>query len=134
MKKENGTPNFDELAEYILDKEAEVRSFTEPPMQNVLLRWRKNGYTGSIQIPYPNFSREIVFLSKTSKPVQEELYEAIRRHDPGRLELEADENLGLEGNYHFLRMLEKRLLRMTPEQTKYTLEHPLRGFGEIIPM
>jgi hypothetical protein len=125
--------DWNKLANYILDEEAKVWGLTEPPITGILLRWRVNGYTGGIQVIYPQFSREIAFLSKTSKPVEEELYNAIKRNDPGRVELIADDSIDLEGNYHTLRKLENRLVSMTPEQTGYALSHPIRGIAEIIP-
>jgi glutamine synthetase adenylyltransferase len=70
-------------------------------------------------------------LSKNSKPVEEELYNAIKRNDPGRLELLADDSVDLEGSYHVLRKLENRLVSMTPEQTNYALSHPIREISKV---
>jgi hypothetical protein len=52
---------------------------------------------------------------------------AIRRSDKERLELVAEDNLGLDGRQHVLRRLGNRLVYMTSEQT----EHMVKNLPDI---
>ena len=91
----------------------------------ILLKWREKDYLGSIQEITPTYSKEIVYLSKTSKPIPQELADALKRVEPTILELGAENFLDLEGRGHILRNLEGKLTIMTTEQTAYMLEHPI---------
>jgi len=96
-----------------------------PQQQLMLLKWRKEQYFGSVQETYPEYSKEIVYLSKTSNPIHSELADCIRKIEPSVLEIVADDELDLEGRGHVLRRLENKLTQMTPEQTKYAIKNPL---------
>lgn len=97
-----------------------------PPQTSVTIRWRDNFYFGGIQEISPEYSPEIVLLSKNSNLLPEPFIESVKRLDPKRLELLADGSLDLEGRYHVLRRLENKLTSMTPEQTKYIADSPTR--------
>ncbi len=115
---------WEAIAKRLLNLEKERSRYFYPKAIKVLVKWRNGVYFGHLQEIAPEYSREIVHLSKTSNPLQEGLAEAIKKLDSERSEFYADESLDLEGRQHILRRLENRLLKMTPEQTKYMHEHP----------
>lgn len=83
-----------------------------------MVEWRDGIYIGHIQTIVPDYSSEIVSLSKTSRPLEEDFTRAVRRLDPSRLDLIADNELDLDGPHHLVRRVEKRLTIMTLEQTR----------------
>ena len=117
-------PNWEEAARRLLHHEKVMRQCTYPKPTSVVVSWRNGIYFGSIQEIVPNYSKEIVHLSKTSEPLNQSLVEAIRKLDPNRLELQVVVDLDLEGRQHTLRKVGNQLAFMTPEQTRYMLEHP----------
>ncbi len=117
---------LDLIAKEILRQEKSAyHLFSQKPI-GVLVRWKKNIYLGSIQEIAPKFSKEIVLLSKSSHPIDNNLVNSIRKFDKERIELIADESLDLEGRQHAVRKLNNRITFMTPEQTRYIADHPPR--------
>ena len=116
--------DWESAAKFILEQENTMNSFNYPETTKVIIRWKDNIYIGSIQKIVPNFSKEIVLLSKSTYIIPDELVNAIKKLDKGRLELNADESLDLEGRQHVLRLTENRLVFMTHQQTTYIMENP----------
>lgn len=116
--------NWEEMARSILEQEKLLRSRNYPEPIGVILKWDNISYIGSIQEIAPEFSKEIVLLSKSRYILPDKLMNAIRELDKGRLELTADSFLDITGRQHILRKLDNRLTNMTEEQTKYMIEHP----------
>ena len=115
---------WEQGAKELLQDEIRKRSLNKPEPVGVLVIWQDYTYIGSIQVIVPDFSKEIVVLSKSTIPLPVEFDNAIRKLDPGRLELTADDKLDLIGRQHILRRGENRLTHMTPDQTAYMLLHP----------
>ena len=115
--------NYDFLARRLIDDARNRPAF--PAVELGIIEWRDNPYFGHIQHVYPQ-QQEIVNLSKTSRPIPQALADSIKRVEPTILQLKADDFLDLEGRQHILRKLEDRLTIMTPEQTRYAMEHPIR--------
>ena len=115
--------DWENIARRILEGEKTLKSSNYPEPKSVMIRWRDNIYIGSIQEIAPEFSHEIVLLSKSSQPLYVGLVEAIRKLDNQRVELDADESLDLDGRQHIVRLLEKRLVRMLSEQTEYMIKN-----------
>lgn len=115
---------WEQAAKELLQLFDSKKSLTRPEAVGVLIKWNGFTYIGSIQVIVPDFSKEIVALSKSSKPIPFKLTEAIRKLDPGMPELTAYYMLDLTGRQHILRKVEDRLIRMTQEQTEYMLLHP----------
>lgn len=115
--------NWEEMAKHILKKEEIMKICNYPVPTPALLMYKNDVYICSIQEVEPEFSNEIVLLSKSSDRLPDGLVVAIRRLDDKRLELEAEDSLDLEGRQHVLRRLENRLLYMTYEQTEHMAEH-----------
>jgi len=114
--------NYDQVARQLLES---ARRMTEiPKAEIILLNWRQEKYFGSVQIIAPKYSEEIVYLSKTSKPLPEGLADSIKEKAPEVMTLTADNELDLRGRGHVLRKLEDRLTIMTPEQTNYMIKNP----------
>lgn len=111
--------DFETVAKSILQQEKELAHLNDPPPTRSIIRWKDNFYIGSIQRIVPNFSNEIVLLSKTSYIIPEGLICEIRKLDNGRLELDADESLCLSGRQHIVRLVENRLCHMNYQQTEY---------------
>lgn len=110
---------WEEVARNLLESERQARRYNVPEPLGVVLTWGNGQYIGSLQEIALNYSKEIVLLSKSSKPMQTPLVEAIRKLDQSRLEVTADQTLDLVGRQHVLRRLENNLTNMTPEQTEY---------------
>jgi len=121
-----------QVAENLLKNEAEKAKLNFPPPEGIILQWRGKYYFGSLQEVASEFSKEVVLLSKTSRPIPEELVEAISEIQPKRTWIIVDEYLDLEGRTHLLRRVGSRLTKCTPEQTKYMLNHPPTVFEEGI--
>ena len=115
---------WEQGAKELLQDEIRKRSLNKPEPVGVLVIWQDYTYIGSIQVIVPDFSKEIVVLSKSTIPLPVEFDNAIRKLDLGRLELTADDKLDLIGRQHILRRVENRLTPMTPDQTAYMLLHP----------
>lgn len=113
-----------EMARSILEQEKLSKSYNYPRPTSAIIKWNDLVYIGSIQEIVPEFSKEIVLLSKSRYILPDKLMNAIRELDKGRLELIADSFLDLIGRRHILRMLDNRLTNMTEEQTKYMIDHP----------
>ncbi len=126
LSREEIAKKWEQGAKELLEDEKRKRSLNKPEPVGVLVIWKDYTYIGSIQVIVPDFSKEIVVLSKSTIPLPVEFDNAIRKLDPGRLELEADDKLDLTGRQHVLRRIENRLTFMTPEQTSYMLKNPPR--------
>ena len=105
-------------------------SFNDPPAKMALFSWRGDIYFGQTQQPYQDHS-EIVFVSKTSRPLDPEVIDEIKRKRPKVPTFEIAFEVDFEGNYHLLRTVGNALMVMTAEQTAYALEHPLPVFDQI---
>jgi hypothetical protein len=114
---------WEAVAKNILEQEAILKTLNFPAPISVLVTWNGDVYLGSLQKVAPEFSDEIVVLSKTSYGLPNDLVNAIRKLDTERLDLVAEDSLDLEGRQHILRIVEDRLVDMTPEQTKYITEN-----------
>ncbi len=124
MSQEEIEKKWEQGARKLLHAEKRKRALNKPEPVGVLVIWQDYTYIGSIQVIVPDFSKEIVVLSKSTIPLPVEFDNAIRKLDPGRLELTADDKLDLTGRQHILRRVENRLTMMTPDQTAYMLVHP----------
>lgn len=113
------------VAKFILEEEKLMNSFSYPEPTKALIIWKGNVYIGSIQKIVPNFSKEVVLLSKSTYVVPDELVSEIRKLDKDRLELVAEESIDLNGRQHILRLIEDILVYMNDQQTRYMIEYPL---------
>lgn len=114
---------WEEMAKYLLEQEKRLKPFNYPTPTSVLVTWNGAVYIGSIQEVAPEFSDEIVLLSKSSCGLHSDLVNMIRKLDKDRLELLADNSLDLNGRKRILRRLGNRLLPMNSEQKKYMAEN-----------
>lgn len=114
--------NWEEVAKNMLEQEKMLNIYNYPTPISVLITWKGGIYIGSIQEVSPEFSDEIVVLSKSSAKLPDDLVKAIRRLDSERLELVAEDSLDLRGRQHILRRLGDELVYMTSEQTKHMTE------------
>lgn len=117
--------NWDDIAKYILEQEKSLKYYNYPESTGIIVRWKSHVYIGSVQEIVPEFSKEIVLLSKSGYILPDDLINVIKKLDKERLELDADNSLDLIGRQHILRRLGNRLTYMTSEQTKYMIEHPV---------
>lgn len=117
---------WDSVAKEILRQEKLAYSLNYPKPTGVLIQWKGYTYIGSFQDVASKFSKEIVLLSKSSAPIDNNLADVIRKLDKERIELYADNLLDLDGRQHVVRKLGNKITFMTPEQTKYMIDHPLR--------
>lgn len=115
--------NWEEMAKYILEKEKILEYRNCPAPIRVLIRWKNDIYIGSIQYIEPEYSKQIVLLSKSTYKLPGELVNTIRKLDNERLELDAEESLDLSGRQHIVRRLENRLMYMTSEQTEHMMKN-----------
>lgn len=117
--------NWEEMAKSLLLYEKSIKTMIYPEPIRAMITWKNDVYVGHIQEIVPEFSKEIVALSKPTYPLQKELIEEIRKFDRDRIELCADNDLDLEGRQHILRRLDNRLTHMNCQQTEYMIENPL---------
>ncbi len=122
--KEEIDKKWEQVARDLLQLFDSKKSLASPEPVVVLIKWNNSTYIGSIQVIVPDFSKEIVVASKSSKPLPFKLAEAIRKLYPEMLELSAYYMLDLTGRQHILRRVENRLTVMTLEQTEYMRLHP----------
>lgn len=115
--------NLEDVAKSILRQEELLKPANYPKSTGAIIEWKDDMYIGSIQEIVPDFSKEIVVLSKSSSPLPNDLISAIKKLDRKRLELCADDSLDLDGRQHILRRVENRLVHMTQEQTIYVMKH-----------
>ena len=105
-------------------------SFNDPPAKMALFSWHGSIYFGQTQQSYQDHS-EIVFVSKTSRPLPTEVTDEIKRRRPKVPTYEIAFEVDFEGNYHLLRTVGNALMVMTAEQTAYALEHPLPVLDQV---
>lgn len=111
--------NWENVAKSILEKEKILKHFEYPAPIFVLVKHKDDIYIGSIQYIGPEFSKEIVLLSKSNYVLTDSLVREIKKIDKDRLELIVDESLDIRGRQHILRVIGNRLEKMSPEQTEY---------------
>jgi hypothetical protein len=117
--------DWDLIARDMLERQRQITELNvSNPVTGIFLMWRNGRYFGALIEAAPDYSHEIAYLSKTSKPIPQDLYFAVKRLDSDRLEAIADNELDLEGRHHFLRRVENRLTILTPEQLQYIKDHP----------
>lgn len=121
----NNNQNWKDMAKSLLQYEKSIKTMIYPEPIRAIITWKNDIYIGHIQEIVPEFSKEVVVLSKSSNPLQKELIEEIRKLDKERIELYVDDNLDLEGRQHIIRRLDNRLTYMTRQQTEYMIENPL---------
>ncbi len=114
---------WENIAKSILERENILKYYNYPEPTFVLIEWRNDVYMGSVQHIAPEFSDEIVLLSKSTRSIPVALVTSITKLDGERRKLYADESLDLYGRQHVLRMIESRLTCMTPQQTEYMMEY-----------
>lgn len=117
------TTDWEKAAIYILEQEKVMNAFNCPESVGVVIKWKDDIYIGSIQEIVPEFSKEIILLSKSTNKLPDDLVKAIRKLDEKRLELYADESLDLDGRQHILRRVENRLILMDSQQTEYMMKN-----------
>lgn len=110
--------DWEHLARRFLEKEK--LKINNPPLVPVTVYWKGRVYVGGLQEIFPEYSKEIVLLSKGSAPADPRMINALNKVNENRLEVTADNDLDLTGRQHVLRRLNERLTKMTPEQTQYT--------------
>jgi len=109
-----------EVAQRILETEARIRPLMKPPATSCIITWRDNLYIGAIQ----RFEPGAIFLTKSTKPIDLLLIEALRSLDRDRLELSAPEEMDLEGKDHLVDVDGDRIVRMSPTMTAKYLARP----------
>jgi hypothetical protein len=120
--------NWEEIAKEIIKKVEITNTFTSPKTISANIYWKKDFYIGSIQEIVPEFSKEIVLLSKSSNHYPEELAKALMKFESGRIELFADNDLDLEGRQHVARRIGDKIVHMTIEQTLFMTNYPMKIF------
>lgn len=78
---EIGDVNWEDMAIHILEQEKILKICNHPAPTPVLITWSSNVYIGSIQEAAPEFSDEIVVLSKSTYTLPGDLVNAIRKLD-----------------------------------------------------
>ena len=119
---------WEEIARNILKKEDITNILAHPKFMSANIYWKDDFYIGSVQEIVPEFSKEVVLLSKSSEHYPEELAQALRKLDSVRLDLFAEYNLDLEGRQHVVRKIGDKLMHMTTEQTKFMASFPMEIF------
>ncbi|MEK6839329.1 MAG: hypothetical protein AABX72_00135 [Nanoarchaeota archaeon] len=112
-------PNWDEIVRKMLPELEREIAQQQPPGYKILLDWNNNWYMGSLQHIAPEYSDEIVLLSKSTNPIPLGLRDAILRAQPKKIKIQADNKLDLEGRLHVLRKKEGKLEIMTANQLSY---------------
>ena len=120
--------NLEEIARNILKKEDITNIFAYPKPMSANIYWKDDFYIGSIQEIVPEFSKEIVLLSKSSNHYPKELAHALRKLDSERLDLFADGNLDMKGRQHVVRKIGDKLMQMTTDQIKFMVNFPMKIF------
>ena len=114
--------DWDEAAKRFIQSEKKQISAQRPKGYPVFIEWKGDAYTGSLQHVAPEFSNEIVLLSKTSKPIPPQLKDAILRVQPDRTQLSANKELDLEGIVHIVRKVDYSIEIMSSEQLEYMMQ------------
>ena len=112
--------DWKKAAARLLQDEEVMKKYLRPTPESIMIEWRNGVYIAQLQVIIPEFSPEIVVLSKPSHTMKRELVDAIYEMQPDRTTIQAEDVLDLEGSTHVVRRLENRLTVMTEEQTQYT--------------
>ncbi len=116
---------IEEAYQYLL-KEEEIMKTLQPSGEAILVEWKNKTYAGCTQVISPEYSKEIVLLNKTSKPITDSLKKGILYFHPERTILAADECLDIEGPLAIVRRIDDFISYMTPQQTRYMENRTIR--------
>ena len=112
-------PDWKGIAKNLVQDMNQQLEMQVPKGYSIMLYWKEGFYVGSLQHIAPEYSNEIVLLSKSSRSIPEELKDAILQEDSERETITAGVNLNLEGRLQIFRKVEGRLLPMTSDQLVY---------------
>ncbi|MFP3946838.1 MAG: hypothetical protein ACLFVI_08040 [Archaeoglobaceae archaeon] len=98
--------------------------------ETALIEWRGEIYVGQVQEIASEYSKEIVFLTKTFHPKAR--YEHILKRGGKLTSLYADDSLELTGRYHLVRRTGDELTSLTSEQREYMDKRMLRVYEMMV--
>ncbi len=127
-KKVKNNQDQEKVAKEFLKLVEKKMVLMKPKPSLIFVKWRGDIYFGSLQNIALEYSSEIFYLSKTSKPLSKNFLNALKKFEPEIQTLQTDDELDLEERGHFLKKTGNRLLRLTSEQINYILNHPPRIF------
>lgn len=99
-----------------LEKREKIKN---PRTRGIFIQWQEGIYFAGIRELSPDYSDELVIVTKGESYIPEELLDAIKKQDPRRPELYADDSLDLNGGKFVMRKLGDVLTKPTSEQASF---------------
>ena len=128
--------DWDAVAKKIIDSGEQSLAQQQLRGYSVLVEWRENFYVGSLQHIAPEYSDEVVLLSKPLQSIPLQLKEAIIRARPQITKVNGVAGLDLEGRLHIVRKVNDQLEIMTSDQLDYMRQKGIvvveTNTGEVI--
>ena len=116
---------WDEQARLLLAQENTLLHYMVPRPTPITLYWRGGVYLGSIQENLPGYDPEVIVLKRHIGTNSISLVKALRRLDPERLELIADNSFMLgDSKTAIARRINSRVREMTQEQLEHASQNP----------
>ena len=116
---------WNEQVRILLAQEMTLLHYIVPRLTPITLYWRGSIYLGSIQENLPGYDSEIIVLRRYIEANSISLVKALRRLDPERLELIADNSFMLgDSKTAIARRINRRVREMTQEQLEHAFQNP----------
>ncbi len=116
---------WNEQVRILLAQEMTLLHYIVPRLTPITLYWRGSIYLGSIQENLPGYDSEIIVLRRYIEANSISLVKALRRLDPERLELIADNSFMLgDSKTAIARRINRRVREMTQEQLEHASQNP----------
>lgn len=108
-----------EVVASFLENEKDCLKKYDPSGYSIILRNNDQRYFAIAQEIVPEYSQDILLLSRVQMIGSDEVYNEILQQNPACVELGADSKLPLYDLFIVAQRAEKRLLPLSPEQKKY---------------
>ena len=119
----NESIDWGQRAKNILKLESDTKASLDSGIECVFLRWGKGIYNAGLKPVLPEYSKDIVLVTKTEHSLPNELKGEIIKLDPKRLEFMIDESIDVSGREYMLKKQGINLVQLNKEESEYVAKH-----------
>lgn len=116
------TNGYREQAERYLNTEEGVLGLLQPTPVRAILRWQDGRYCGHLQRIVPDYSRNIVLVTRTTERMDDGFFDELSKLDPDRPLFEVDVTVDLNQRHQYLRIDRRNTLKELRSRQKRHLE------------
>ena len=115
--------DWGQRAKNILKLESDTKASLDSGIECVFLRWGNGIYNAGLKQILPEYSKDIVLVTKTEHSLPGELEREILKLDQKRLEFRVDESIDVSGREYVLKKYGINLVPLTKEESEYVAKH-----------